>query len=71
MFCIRCNQELGDCTCPDIDERLVRAANHPSIALTFCAKCQKHEARCLCPEGPSRSIVSGNSECNGRDPEEI
>jgi len=48
MFCERCHVDVGDCKCPDIDERLSRLAGHPNIEIEFCAICGKHHARCRC-----------------------
>lgn len=47
MFCAKCNNELGDCVCPDIDDRL-RALD--MVILKWCLTCDKHYARCKCAE---------------------
>ena len=48
MFCAKCQNEISDCTCPDIKERLESLARHPNLAIEFCANCGKHHARCKC-----------------------
>lgn len=53
MFCFRCHNDIADCTCPDIEERLRRAAAHPNIALTFCKQCGKYFTRCICSPNAS------------------
>lgn len=46
MFCIRCQHDVADCTCPDIEERLLAIQTH--VAQAMCTKCGKHVDRCLC-----------------------
>jgi len=48
MFCMRCQNELADCICSDIDERLASLGYHPNLAFRICAKCNLHYARCKC-----------------------
>lgn len=48
MFCIRCQNEIADCECDDIDERLAKLAEHPNIAAARCPNCDKHIDRCNC-----------------------
>jgi hypothetical protein len=48
VFCIRCQNEVYDCICPDINERLAAIANHQNFAVLWCADCNKHVDRCDC-----------------------
>lgn len=61
MWCMKCNNDLSVCVCPDIDERLASVANSPYLALTFCKACNKHRSRCKCADGPSSEIRTGAS----------
>jgi len=47
MRCDRCESELKDCTCPDLEKRLDSV---PNFVYRKCAKCKKHYARCRCVE---------------------
>ena len=47
MFCARCQNDLAECTCPDLEERLDSIAN---FSYRKCAKCGRHYARCRCAE---------------------
>lgn len=49
MYCIVCNNELYDCVCPDIEERLRAIGEHPNWALTYCKQCSKVVYQCNCP----------------------
>lgn len=48
MFCAKCQNDLADCTCPDIEERLAEIADSPYIIYRACLKCRNHYARCRC-----------------------
>lgn len=49
MFCGRCNNELEDCLCPDIDERMAKlGAKDGPLVFKACKTCKKHYARCRC-----------------------
>jgi hypothetical protein len=48
MWCMICNHDLMDCTCPDIDQRLSKLANAPDLALRWCEACNRHQDRCIC-----------------------
>jgi hypothetical protein len=45
MWCMKCNRDLMDCVCPDLEERL---DNLWGIALTFCVDCGKTIYLCKC-----------------------
>ena len=46
MFCIRCQNDVSDCICPDIEERLRSIQTH--VAQRMCTKCDQHVDRCIC-----------------------
>jgi len=48
MFCLKCQNDLADCTCPDIDERMAAIGEHEHFSYRMCAKCNKHCDRCEC-----------------------
>lgn len=48
MWCMKCNKDIADCICPDIEERLAACNAHPNIDLPICPKCGEHLARCAC-----------------------
>ena len=51
MGCSKCNKDLNECICPDIEERLkeLTGKKGPLIA-KWCLNCDKHYARCRCTE---------------------
>ena len=49
MFCVKCQNDLYDCTCPDIDERLAKLGGSKSyVVYRMCIICKKHYSRCKC-----------------------
>lgn len=50
MFCMNCQNDLVDCTCPDLKERLASLKNSPNLAIKWCKKCDNHYAQCKCAE---------------------
>lgn len=48
MFCVKCHNDLSDCTCPDIDERMADLAGSEHFVYKMCLVCGKHYARCKC-----------------------
>jgi hypothetical protein len=46
MYCGKCNNDLKDCTCEDIDERLKDLQG--VLVYRMCAVCGKHYVRCKC-----------------------
>jgi len=48
---MKCNKHVGDCDCPDIQERLSGLGGAgTNTAVKVCRKCEQHYARCKCPE---------------------
>jgi hypothetical protein len=46
MFCGICKNDLWECTCGDIDERLASLSD--VLVYPKCTACGKHMARCVC-----------------------
>jgi len=61
MWCMKCNKDLSECTCPDLEERLDRAVVGGGFVYKYCKKCGKHYARCKCekPEWEIRDQPKG------------
>ncbi len=62
MFCIRCQRDVYDCICPDINERLAAIANHSNFAVVWCRDCDKHVDQCDCYDDghePTLGIITG------------
>ena len=45
MWCSKCQKDLSECTCDDIEERLSQVSNP---AYRACALCGMHYSRCKC-----------------------
>lgn len=50
MYCIKCSNDVADCTCGDIQERLASLAQHPNLSFRMCTKCNQHYSFCKCEE---------------------
>lgn len=48
MWCMKCNHDVADCTCSDINERLLSVAQGGHAAFTFCRTCKEYKSRCQC-----------------------
>jgi hypothetical protein len=48
MWCMKCNHDLMDCTCPDLKERLASANASPYVFIQTCKTCGEHHSRCKC-----------------------
>lgn len=46
MYCIRCQNDVAYCTCPDIEERLRSIGSH--VVQATCRDCGKHADHCVC-----------------------
>lgn len=51
MFCTRCQNEVPDCECDDISERLERLADIDGFATDRCTDCGHHAVDCTCGGG--------------------
>ncbi len=49
MFCTKCQNDLDDCTCPDLAERM-RGLSGPGgfTVARWCGACDQHYAVCRC-----------------------
>lgn len=52
MYCVKCCNDLSDCVCPDIDERLAQLAAGGHVAFATCPECGRHVDRCRCESEP-------------------
>lgn len=51
MFCGKCSNDLEDCVCPDLAERMRKASGAGmNVASRWCSKCDQHYAACECDE---------------------
>jgi len=50
MWCMKCNHNLADCSCPDLQERLQSVTKNANFAYKKCAKCNLHYAKCKCEQ---------------------
>lgn len=48
MFCVKCQNDLDKCVCPDIDERLAEIAKSEHNVFRMCKAEKKHYKRCKC-----------------------
>lgn len=48
MWCVQCQNELYECTCADLEERMAKLKNAPSFTYRICKKCDKHYQLCKC-----------------------
>ncbi len=64
MFCCVCHNDLADCTCPDLEERLANI-NSPHVGLTYCQGYGRYKDLCNCanPDWKMR-IGTGTQEVN-------
>lgn len=61
MFCGKCQRDLSDCDCPDLEERLLSVER---FAWPRCVKCGKHEARCRCPRPEVRMVTGATRDAD-------
>jgi len=61
MWCVKCDNDLSYCKCPDIDERLRSISDSANIISRWCLGCDKHYSRCKC-ESPVWGTRSGGKE---------
>ena len=48
MWCAKCNKELSECICSDLEERLESLKRNPNVSYRMCRRCMKHYALCRC-----------------------
>lgn len=60
MFCMKCNNEMAVCTCPDKAERLNSLGRVGSpVAVKWCRKCNNHYNVCFCEQPDFTVMVNG------------
>lgn len=57
MFCIKCQKDLSQCECPDLQERLDKIASGGHFVYRQCKVCGKHYDLCKC-----KNPIWGTSE---------
>lgn len=62
MFCGKCKNDLKDCTCDDIKERLASLKDSNYIVMRWCAVCDSHYSQCKC----DNPVWTTNVEINKR-----
>ena len=62
---MQCRNDLSDCTCEDIEERLVGLKNSPHFIYKMCRICEKHYALCKC-DSPDYT-----TSCNGVEMKDV
>ena len=66
MFCVKCHNDLIDCTCPDKEERITALCNSGFFVYRRCKKCGKHYALCKCEnpewEATNERATSSNAQ---------
>jgi hypothetical protein len=48
MWCMKCQNDLSECTCPDIEERMASLKGSSHLVMRWCSVCDKHYALCKC-----------------------
>ena len=48
MWCMQCNKDLANCSCPDLNDRLRSLTNGKHNAARWCTVCDHHYASCTC-----------------------
>ena len=48
MFCVKCQNDVWMCRCPDIAERLRDISEHSNWDLKMCDVCKEHVSQCRC-----------------------
>ncbi len=65
MFCTKCQKDLSDCICSDLQERLDSLNHSPNFIYKKCRVCGKHYAKCKC-ENPIWG-TSHDADIEGKD----
>ena len=68
MFCSKCQNDLSECTCSDIEERMNKLKSASSFTYKMCGNCNKHYKLCRC-ETPVWIYSNNNLNrgSNGKD----
>ena len=61
MWCMKCNHDVSECSCPDIAERLLGVSDGPHNIARWCLACDRHYSQCKCAN-PIWGTRSGGRE---------
>lgn len=61
MECVKCNNEMGNCICPDKIQRLNSLKDLKYVAVKWCRKCDQHYAICFC-KYPDFTVIIGGED---------
>ena len=50
MYCKSCQNEVEDCLCKDLNDRMRDASDSEFVMSKWCAKCDSYYTRCYCVE---------------------
>ena len=50
MGCGTCGQDVVDCKCEDLNQRMRDASDSDYVIMRWCKKCDSYYLRCSCPE---------------------
>ncbi len=50
MWCMGCQKDLYECSCPDMEERMDKLAQCKHLLLPKCGRCEKIVYACKCPK---------------------
>lgn len=61
LHCTVCNQNIAECTCPGVDDKMYAMAMDPNshFAAKWCVGCNRYWARCRCAEPQFRLYMGG------------
>ena len=45
---MKCQNDLSECICPDIEERMASLKGSSYVVMRWCSVCDKHYALCKC-----------------------
>ena len=62
MWCMKCQNELYECTCNDLKERIDKLSNSGGFAMKWCKKCDNHYAVCKCEKPEWIVKMGGNAK---------
>jgi hypothetical protein len=66
MFCSKCHNDIVDCTCPDLEERLRDLQGSPRIFIPTCRQCGKPAPICKCIPQPCEMLKNESRDPCGR-----
>jgi hypothetical protein len=71
MFCCKCQSDLDECSCDDLQERMAKVSGPGGmVAARWCATCDNHYAVCQCAVPSWKLRVNGVLQDIPEDKEE-